>query len=221
MQETGDSGSTPGLGRSLGVRNGNPFQYSFLEGPMDREDSPCGVAKSPTGLIRTMIQLISHAATRMCPQLLEKATLFSSQLRQGSPRGYIECWIWILMLRFLPSCTVWNKSLWLRKGFPGSASGKEPTCQCRRHKRGDSIPGWGKSPRGGHDNPLQYSCLDNLLDRGAWRATVHWVARVGHDWGTEHARLPQFYFSFFFFQVRLAQRSWLAKGHDPSIRVGT
>ena len=33
---TGDSGSTPGLGRSLGVRNGNPFQYSCLEDPMDR-----------------------------------------------------------------------------------------------------------------------------------------------------------------------------------------
>ena len=35
------------------------------------------------------------------------------------------------------------------------------------------IPGSGSSPGGGHGNPLQYSCLENLMDRGAWRATVH------------------------------------------------
>ena len=38
-----------------------------------------------------------------------------------------------------------------------------------------SIPGFGRSPGGGHGNPLQYSCLENPMDRGAWRATVHWV----------------------------------------------
>ena len=36
-----------------------------------------------------------------------------------------------------------------------------------------SIPGVGRSPRGGNGNPLQYSCLENPMDRGAWRATVH------------------------------------------------
>ena len=36
-----------------------------------------------------------------------------------------------------------------------------------------SIPGLGRSPGGGHDNPLQYSCLENPMDRGAWQATVH------------------------------------------------
>ena len=39
------------------------------------------------------------------------------------------------------------------------------------------ISGWGRSPRGGHGNPLQYSCLQNPMDRGAWRATVHGVPR--------------------------------------------
>ena len=39
-----------------------------------------------------------------------------------------------------------------------------------------SIPGLGKSPGGGHGNPLEYSCLENPIDRGAWRATVHGVA---------------------------------------------
>ena len=40
-----------------------------------------------------------------------------------------------------------------------------------------SVPGSGRSPGGGHGNPLQYSCLENLMDRGAWRATVHGVAK--------------------------------------------
>ena len=38
-----------------------------------------------------------------------------------------------------------------------------------------SIPGWGRSPRGENGNPLQYSCLENSMDKGAWRATVHGV----------------------------------------------
>ena len=59
------------------------------------------------------------------------------------------------------------------KGFPGGASGKEPICQRRRHKR----PGLGRSPGGGNGNPLQYSCLENPMDRGAWWATVHRVAK--------------------------------------------
>ena len=37
----------------------------------------------------------------------------------------------------------------------------------------DSIPGSGRSPGGGHRNPLQFSCLENPIDRGAWRAMVH------------------------------------------------
>ena len=40
-----------------------------------------------------------------------------------------------------------------------------------------SIPGWGRSPGGGHGNPLQHSCLENPMERGAWRATVHGAAK--------------------------------------------
>ena len=40
-----------------------------------------------------------------------------------------------------------------------------------------SIPGWERSPGGGHGNALQYSCLETLMDRGAWQATVHRVAK--------------------------------------------
>ena len=44
-----------------------------------------------------------------------------------------------------------------------------------------SIPGLGKSPGGGHGNPLQYSCLENPMDGGAWWGTVHRLQRVRHD----------------------------------------
>ena len=39
------------------------------------------------------------------------------------------------------------------------------------------IPGSGRSPGGGNDNPLQYSCLESSMDRGAWQATIHGVAK--------------------------------------------
>ena len=56
----------------------------------------------------------------------------------------------------------------------GGASGKEPACQYRRQKR---CVWWGKIPEGGYGNPLQYSCLKNPMDRGAWWATVHKIAK--------------------------------------------
>ena len=45
----------------------------------------------------------------------------------------------------------------------------------------DLIPGSGKSPGEGNGHALQYSCLENSIDRGVWQAIVHGVARVGHD----------------------------------------
>ena len=44
-------------------------------------------------------------------------------------------------------------------------------------KDGSSIPGLGRSPGGGNGHPLKDSCLENPMDRGAWGATVHWVAK--------------------------------------------
>ena len=56
-------------------------------------------------------------------------------------------------------------------------SGKEPACQCSDVRYVSSIPRLGRSSGGGHGNPLQYSCLENPMDRGAWRATVNGVAK--------------------------------------------
>ena len=63
------------------------------------------------------------------------------------------------------------------KGFPGGISGKEPPANAEDLRDAGSIPGSGRSPRGGHGNPLQCSFLENPMDRGAWWATVHGVAK--------------------------------------------
>ena len=52
---------------------------------------------------------------------------------------------------------------------------KNLSANARRHKTQGLIPRWGRSPGGGHSNPLQYSCLENPMDRGTWWATVHRV----------------------------------------------
>ena len=59
-------------------------------------------------------------------------------------------------------------------GFLGSSDGKESACNV-----GDlgSVAGLGRSPGEWHGNPLQYSCLENPMDRGAWQATVHGVTK--------------------------------------------
>ena len=72
------------------------------------------------------------------------------------------------------SLTEMEQSLSSAIGFPGGSVGKESACNA-----GDpaSIPGLGKSPGEGNGNPLQYSCLENSMDRGAWWVTVHGVAK--------------------------------------------
>ena len=58
-------------------------------------------------------------------------------------------------------------------GFPGDTSGKEPPPTNAGGIRDVGlIPGSEKSPGGGHGNPLQYSCLENAMDRRAWQATI-------------------------------------------------
>ena len=66
-------------------------------------------------------------------------------------------------------------------GFAGGSDDKESA-----YNTGDTclIPGSGRSPREGNGNPLQYSFLDNTMDRGAWRATIYGVTKSRHNWGT-------------------------------------
>ena len=73
--------------------------------------------------------------------------------------------------------------------FPGGLDGKASA-----YNAGDpgSIPGLGRSPGEGNSNPLQYSCLENPLDGGAWQATVHGVAKSQtrpSDFASPHLRV--------------------------------
>lgn len=131
-------------------------------------------------------------------------------------------------------------------------SGKEPTCQCRRHKRdgfdaGDIrdmglTPGSGRSPGWRYGNPLQYSHLENPMDRRAWWTTAMGSQGVRHDWSylahtpcshvylpvPNSAKTPKFIllsFSFFFFSSfflflhnKIPRFIW-AKGHPGSNHI--
>ena len=74
-----------------------------------------------------------------------------------------------------------NQILLCKRGFPGGSDGKESACNA-----GDlgSIPGSGRSPGEGNGYPLQYSCLERSLDRGAWWAQAIGLQRIGRDWVT-------------------------------------
>ena len=66
-------------------------------------------------------------------------------------------------------------------GFPGGSDGKESAC-----KEGDldSVPGLERSPAGGNDNPLQYSCLENFMDRGE-------MGRLHSPWGRKESDMTE------------------------------
>ena len=70
-------------------------------------------------------------------------------------------------------CTI-NTLIWGFLGFPGSSGGKESA-----YNAGDLslIPGLDRCPGEGDGTPLQYSCLENSMDRGVWQATVHRVTK--------------------------------------------
>ena len=86
-----------------------------------------------------------------------------------------------------------EREIYSKGGFPGGSEVKASACNV-----GDpgSIPGLGRSPGEGNGNPLQYSCLENPMDGGAWWAPVHSVAKsrtrlsqlLEKKWGTGHTR---------------------------------
>ena len=68
-----------------------------------------------------------------------------------------------------------------KQGFPSGTTVKNPADSAGDRGEVVLIPGWGEPPGGGHGNSCQYSCLENSMDRGAWRATG-----VRHDSVIEH-----------------------------------
>ena len=63
---------------------------------------------------------------------------------------------------------------WPKMGFPDGSDSQESACNARDP---GLIPGWGRLPGEGNVYPLQFSCLENLMDRGDWGAIVHGVAK--------------------------------------------
>ena len=82
-------------------------------------------------------------------------------------------------------CVMRNKG-----GFPGGRVVKNPSANARDEGDAGLIPSLGKSSRGGNGNPLQYSCLENPMDREAWRA-IHGVAESGTTECTYTHTAPQ------------------------------
>ena len=72
-----------------------------------------------------------------------------------------------------------NESKGQKVGLPWWLSSKEFTGNAGAARDAGLIPGSGRSPGGGHGNPLQCSCLENPMDRGAWQTTVH---RITKSW---------------------------------------
>ena len=75
-------------------------------------------------------------------------------------------------------------------GFPGGSAVKNPPAKAVDM---GSISGLGRSPGEGNGNPLQYSYLENLMDRGAWWATVHGSQRVRHDLETKQQQQQHYH----------------------------
>ena len=76
------------------------------------------------------------------------------------------------------------------KNFFKDYQRKESICNAGDARYSGSIPGLGRYPEVGNGNPLQYSCLENPMDRGAWQATVYGVAkRAGHNLVTKQQQL--------------------------------
>ena len=72
-----------------------------------------------------------------------------------------------------------------------------------------SVPGLGRSPGGGYGNPLQFSCLENPMDRGGWQGTVRRVTKHPHDWQLSTNVLAQWYRSI------ISREVWENCPHAP------
>ena len=117
---------------------------------------------------------------------------FSIETWEDWGKSLFDAWLLVspkLSIKSSNGDATW-KNVGLNLGFPGGASSKGSTCHTGDLKDLGLIPGSGRSPGGGHGNPLQYSGLENPMDRGAWQATVHGSQRVRCGW-SNLAHMPR------------------------------
>ena len=166
--------SSQGYGFSCGHEgNGTPLQHSCLENPMDGEAwwaAVHGVAKSQTRLNDFTFTFHFHSLEK---EMATRSSVLAWRIPWTEKPGRLQSMgshrvghDWsdlaaVAVIIFLPSYALLRLFWWL--------SGKESDA--------GSTPGLGRSLGEGNGNPLQYSCLENPMDRGAWRAIVHRVDR--------------------------------------------
>ena len=136
---------------------------------------------------------ISHKICSYTPVFIQMFTLIPSTFHLHSSQSNLSCplslhqqglesqCVGLLYLGVLGKASLLSwpfyPHLHMHVGFPGGTSGKEPPAYAGDIRDVSLTPGLGRSPREGNGNPLQYSCLENTMDRGAWRVTVHRVAK--------------------------------------------
>ena len=181
--------------RFLGAASGMTSQHaSFLEESANSQEPFICASKSPTWI--KLPETDTHS-----PSTQQSVKLLGQRVQTHLPvcaiwwRPVGQRW-WQVAELHLPICKeqpLLNFShssprgtvlldCFFNTSFPHSSVSKESACNAEAP---DSIPGSGRSPGEGNGNPLQYSCLENPMDRGDWRATVHGIPRVGHNLATK------------------------------------
>ena len=165
-------GLIPELGQSPAGGHGNPLQYSYLENPIDRgvwratvhrvAESDMTEVTQHAHILGSRSSLVGGLVAKPCRTL---ATLWIVPHQAPLPMGFPR------------------QEYWSGLPFPSLGDLPNPSIQPRSPTLqvvsciASLIPGSGRSPGGGHRNLLQYSCLENPMDRGVWRATVHRVTK--------------------------------------------
>ena len=158
--------SNPGLGRSAGEGIGYPLQYSWTSLVAHLVKNP--PAMQETGF-NPWVGKIPWRRERL-PTSIFWPGEFHGLYR---PLGHKESDITEQLSYYLSYTYIRASQVALVV--------KQPICCYGDIRDVGSVPGSGRSLGEGHDNPLQYSCLGNLMDKGAWEATIQGVARVGYE----------------------------------------
>ena len=167
------------LRKCCGEGNGNPLQCSCLENPRDGGAwwaTIYGVAQSRTRLKRLsssskkVLMWNSRLPALSLAKWVHLGSAANFNFGSSTKASYLQVLTW-----------QGKEKVFIERKNVGSqmdgGSGKEPVCQCRRHKRLGFDTWVGKISWGGHGNSLQYSCLENDMDGGALQATVNRVSQ--------------------------------------------